>query len=1299
MKVDASSRRQNELLTELLSQIRARVDGHRELEQAWQESTESIGKRHAAKRQETSRALLLQHDECENEYKRELVAARDEFDAQLQTVKSEANEKLAAARKQTKTVLSDGEYDWFLSKQRLRKEFAHDELATYETYKATKSDLKLHGQAYNGLAKSVKATLANHHCELKIQGGDLLEPPGAGNHLAAHHQTCLQIKELVRQFQRTFWVRFQDDRWYLIVFLVSVVVFAYPLHMILGSFALTGIATAFVGIACCLISWAISRSLANKVAHQFRESLVTAIATGKSQLLAAQHQNKSHRDGQLKLLADELRAGEQDLDREWTELQATTNRQLTRREDELKTWAHKRAQSILRLRKDQEELLADQFVPRLNELRQRLQIRKQELAQQESGELGQWRSEHEQKLAELAHAWQRGIASAIREADDMCKASELGRADLTLSASEWNPPTECPDIVRFGHVDIDITQLPGGVADDGGVEVSGTKLQLPATIDLRHAPSLLIEASTGTKEKAAHIMRAVMLRLLTSFPPGKLRFTIVDPVGLGQDFSAFMHLGDFDEQLISHRIWTESNHINAQLTVLTQHMENVIQTYLRNEFDSIQDYNAHAGEVAEPYRALVVANFPTAFSEETASRLLSIASSGPRCGVFVLLIADPQHSMPRNFDLDELRQHTNVLVTSNVDARWAEPPLSGFPVCLDGLPSEDQISALMQTVGERAKDASRVEVPFSAVAAPNDDWWTADSRGGLSVPLGRVGAKKLQRLELGHGTSQHVLVSGKTGSGKSTLLHALITNVALRYSPDEVQFYLIDFKKGVEFKAYAEYKLPHARVIAIESEREFGQSVLQRLDAELRRRGDLFRRVGVQSIAGYRDARPDEHMPRVLLVIDEFQEFFVKEDKISQDASLLLDRLVRQGRAFGIHVMLGSQTLAGAYSLARATIGQMAIRIALQCSATDAHLILSDDNDAARLLRRPGDAIYNDANGTVEGNHPFQVVWLTDVEKEGYLRELSERQAASERELDEPIVFEGNVAADPSRNAQLTRSWEAPAPAEIPLAPRAWLGDAIAIKDAPAVVFHRRSGANLMLVGQQEEAALGVMATSLLSLAAFSPTSSKHASKFLVLDGARPEGNEAGYWPRFKEMTGLDISILKPRDAADAIRELAAEVNSRHQQDDDQRAATFLCVYNLARFASLRKTDDFGFGGFDDSKPASLAEDFAAILRDGPTRGVHTILWSDTHTNLMRWIDRQSLRDMESRLLFQMSATDSSNLMDSSAASQLGAHRAILYSEDQGRAERFRPYGLPGDDFLLKIRSLRSRTDRHPAPR
>src|SRR5436305_12961847 len=143
-------------------------------------------------------------------------------------------------------------------------------------------------------------------------------------------------------------------------------------------------------------------------------------------------------------------------------------------------------------------------------------------------------------------------------------------------------------------------------------------------------------------------------------------------------------------------------------------------------------------------------------------------------------------------------------------------------------------------------------------------------------------------------------------------------------------------------------------------------------------RADRYREAGVQDVNGYRNAPGTPPCPRILLIVDEFQEFFVEEDKLAQEAALLLDRLVRQGRAFGVHVHLGSQTLGGAYALARSTLGQMAVRIALQCSEADASLILSEQNTAAQLLSRPGEAVYNNANGLPEGNQFFQVVWLSD---------------------------------------------------------------------------------------------------------------------------------------------------------------------------------------------------------------------------------------------------------------------------------------------------------------------------------
>ena len=148
--------------------------------------------------------------------------------------------------------------------------------------------------------------------------------------------------------------------------------------------------------------------------------------------------------------------------------------------------------------------------------------------------------------------------------------------------------------------------------------------------------ALLLKTKGQGQAAAVQTLQALVLRFLTKLPPGKVRFTIIDPVGLGDNFAAFMHLADYDEALISSRIWTESNHIEKQLADLTLHMETVIQKYLRSQFTSIEDYNAQAGEVAEPFRVLVVANFPVNFTPQAARRLVSIVQSGGSCGVYAL---------------------------------------------------------------------------------------------------------------------------------------------------------------------------------------------------------------------------------------------------------------------------------------------------------------------------------------------------------------------------------------------------------------------------------------------------------------------------------------------------------------------------------------------------------------------------------------------------------------------------------------------------------------------------------------
>jgi hypothetical protein len=892
-------------------------------------------------------------------------------------------------------------------------------------------------------------------------------------------------------------------------------------------------------------------------------------------------------------------------------------------------------------------------------------------------------------------------ALAVRCAQALARIQTAGAEIATASGrlfpawsqpswNEWQPPQKTPPAIRFGEYRAPLEAVTG--APIVGPPSSLTSdLNFPALLAFPQRCSMLFRTRDAGRQVAVQSLQAVMFRFLTSLPPGKVRFTIIDPVGLGENFSAFMHLADYDEALVNSRIWTEPAHIEQRLADIAAHMENVIQKYLRNQYKSIEEYNAQAGEVAEPFRVLVVANFPVNFTPEAARRLVSIASSGASCGVFTLISVDTRQPMPDGFNLADLEPPSVTLSWKEPRFVWKDADFGPHPLTLDPPPEPALLNRILHQVGDKAREANRVEVPFDFIAPKPEEWWTRDSRGGIEVPLGRAGATKRQYLQLGQGTAQHALIAGKTGSGKSTLLHVLITNLGLLYSPDEVELYLVDFKKGVEFKTYAAQQLPHARVIAIESEREFGLSVLQRLDLELKQRGERFRQAGVNHISDYREATNGAPCPRILLIVDEFQEFFVEDDKVAQEAALLLDRLVRQGRAFGLHILLGSQTLGGAYSLARSTIDQMAVRIALQCSEADAHLILSKDNSAARLLSRPGEAIYNDANGLLEGNDIFQIVWLADDRREALLQSIHERAQKRKAVLARPqIVFEGNAPADLSNNRALQELLAAPTWPAAPRALSAWLGEAVAIKDPTAAMFRRQTSSNLLLIGQHEEAALGVLAAATLSLAAQAapsadPNLPAAGARFCIIDGTPADAPHAGVWGKLASLLPHATQLAAWRDVPGILAEVATEVERRQKANETEAPPIFVFIHGLQRFKELRRgDDDFGYSRHQGDAPAPPPQLLQTILREGPAVGVHGLVWCDTLTNLQRAFDRQGMRDFEMRVLFQMSANDSSFLIDSPAASKLGVHRALFCSEDQGLVEKFRPYRLPAEQALAE---------------
>ena len=882
--------------------------------------------------------------------------------------------------------------------------------------------------------------------------------------------------------------------------------------------------------------------------------------------------------------------------------------------------------------------------------------------------IGSIDKEEADTLATLKDDWNSGISKFSEATGNWNALVSSNHPAWESDWSSWSPPAEATLNIPIGSASIDLTTVGGDCPSDKHFPFpSETSVTIPICSSLPDAASFLISTDGSKRDEAIASLQVAMMRSLTSVPPGKAKFTLIDPVGLGQSFAGVLHLADFEEAQLLDRAWTESKHIESQLTRLTEHMETVIQKYLRNEFETIDEYNKQAGEIAEPYRFLVIADLPNNFSENAAKRLASIITSGARCGVYVLIHRDSSLQLPNGID-DATLNRIETRFTLIDDAFIVEDEeLSKLPLTIDAPPSEVSTTTIVKKIGERAEDTHRVEVPFGVIAPNDDEIWTQSTTNKVAIPLGRAGASKLQNLTLGRGTAQHALIAGKTGSGKSTLLHVLITNLSLWYSPEEVEFYLVDFKKGVEFKTYATHKLPHARVVAVESDREFGISVLKRIDEELKRRGELFRDLGAQDIAGFRD-KSDERMPRILLIIDEFQEFFIDDDHVAGEANLLLDRLVRQGRAFGIHAIMGSQTLDGAYTLSRSTMGQMAVRVALQCSEQDSYIILNEDNAAARLLSRPGEAIYNDAAGKVEGNSPFQIVWLDESLRESYLGKLAEKDGQNANR--EMVVYEGNkptFLADNTAFANAERT-------EKPLAVKAWLGGAMAIKEDTAAILRPTSASNLLLLGQQEETITTMVSSVMQSIDAQYPPD---AGSFILLDSTPADSTQANVLSITAERLSCHVNIVSMREVELAMRELYADLQHRLTNSATDKPTKFLVINGLHRYRDLRRDeDDFGFSMGSEEKEKSPAQIIAEVLKEGPTLGIHVIAATDTFTNLNRTFDRQALREFDLRVLLQMGTNDSTNLIDSPAASKLGMHRALLYSEETGTIEPFRPYSF-----------------------
>lgn len=818
------------------------------------------------------------------------------------------------------------------------------------------------------------------------------------------------------------------------------------------------------------------------------------------------------------------------------------------------------------------------------------------------------------------------------------------------------------------------------------------KLEMPAFIPSIGGSNLIIETSDGGKDLGIQGIKSLMLRMLALIPPGKLRFVQIDPVGGGGNLVDFMKLKEINETLVGSKVWTGQRDIENQLEQLKDHMEFIIQRLFSDDSTTIEEYNSRAGQMGQPYVMLVVINYPVNFTDSSVRHLKSIAINGPRCGIYTLMTVDEdklQEERWSDFNLDDIKGKANVIFWDRNKRHfvWNDNDFKESALSLDIAPRE-KFDLILKQVGAQAKEASKVEISFDKIISNDYNFWDDNKTiNGFKVPIGIKLEGNDQYLELGNenGMEHHCLLVGMTGSGKSNLLHVIINSLGMKYSPKEMEIYLIDFKR-VELIDYGIHKMPHVSVVATQIEREFGLDVLKKLVTEMNDRAKIFTDNQVKDIAEYRRKNKKNIMTRILLIVDEFQSYFEEDDTISQEAQDILDKIVRLGRSFGIHVLLSSQTLAGT-SLKRTTIRNMAVRIALKCDGDDSTLILADNNRAASNLSGGGAAIYNKNNGNIADNSFFQVVLLSQEKRIINLKSIENMAQEQEYVPPEPqIFFNGYGLGDQMNNPTLNGKLEAFPPTSISEKASIWLGEPTTIKKSTRVSFNSNRGNNLLIMGNKDEIAAGMLLTSLIALA--SQYMQKQVS-FYIVDLFSGDKVYSNTFAALRDFIPHPFQIVDARNIKSFLDEISNNVNKRIESENDSdysgnQSSTYIVFFGLQRARDL--SDEY-YSGFSSSEEQRInpTQQFTNIIKEGPAVGVHTLVWCDSYRNFNDRVGKDLLREFDMRVAMKMGEDDSDDFINSRAAFKLGDYRAIYYSEGEG-LEKFQPYRLPSEEWLKLIR-------------
>ncbi len=840
---------------------------------------------------------------------------------------------------------------------------------------------------------------------------------------------------------------------------------------------------------------------------------------------------------------------------------------------------------------------------------------------------------------------------------------------------------------------------------------TNNNFSVPAYIPfISQGKSIFIIHNNATKEKANSLMQSIIMRIASGLPYSS-KFSFIDPVGYGSSFP------------IANLLNVRKNETNFSdsYRVLNDIEEDMRNTNFAYGLSENKTFETIVEDTGEKFEFVFAADFPNQYEARATEKLQNIANKGYITGKYVFVLINSDFDIPKNIDLKKFENAGYIdLVKNNNPIKQNGKTIFNF--IPDNSPSEDIINQIVGKISKN-KPVEKGILFADTIELAENKWWQESSISEIKAPVGKIGRDNNIEFRFnssGEQITAHGIVAGTNGSGKSVLLNNIVMSFAMRYSPDELKFYLIDGKGGVEFQSFK--NLPHAEIISLMTEPNFARSVLNDIKTEFANRMKLFNEHNINLYDDFRNKISNIKLPRILIVVDEYQIFFTRNEDPAQvseqharEVSNLLQFIVSKGRSFGIHLLLSSQTFSVKGLEQRESIfSNIPIRAALKMKSPDG--IMEFEKEGRELIKKcdsVGKLVVNSSLGANGSNKFGRVAYLSSDEILKYAEKSQQKYSKKQKNYifngkEQPSLIENNqlqfllssntwqtdneiekFAQLPEYDGGLGKdSWYS---AENPIA--LWIGQNYNVRGKANIVLRRRKQENIIILGTDFLANYGMINSIIISTLT---NKQPNKSEIYFVD----KSIQGSPWNKSnniiaKETLSINQSnkyITKNNEIIENIEKINLELEKR-QKIDENKLNKLPNIYLI--LTEPQKIDELCYqsGKYNSQQLSEIGTKLQNIYSKGSEKGIHTIFLFESTISLKSILLNNDLVFFNHRIALQMKYQNSVLFIGNKLASMLNNEfdtkpvRALYQNIGTETSTIFKPYFV-SDSFNTELISI-----------